>query len=166
MKREISLFIAIIIIMASGKSFGAFPVKQVSLNQNSLTVNNQTIISCTEKYKIATGVFRFSNFQTAGVKQDAMNNFLSHNSFVFGKTNISQNVMTGFSWKSQQSKGNGLLTSGLVILGIGLACMLAGALVASKAVGINVLEGGLLFVAGGLVCLPGLIVTICGLAIK
>ena len=161
MKIKISVFIAVLTFTALGKSFGAFPVKQLSLNQNSLTGN----ISSTEKYKMATLVFRFSDFQKAGYKQSAMSTFISNNSSVYEKSNISQNVMTEFSRRNQQKKGNPTLITGLVLLGTSLAGMLAGGLIASYGNGMDAKPGGVaLFTLGGLLFLPGLIVTICGLA--
>jgi len=157
---KMSVFIAIITITAFGKSFGAFSVKQLSLNQNSLTGN----ISSTEKYKMATLVFRFSDYQKAGCKQSAMNTFISNNSSVYKKNDISQNDITGFSWRNQQSNGNPALITGLVLLGTGLAGMLAGGLIASQGSGMGVPGGAALFVLGGVLFLAGLIVTICGLA--
>ncbi len=160
---KISVFIAILTITAFGKSFGAFSVKQLSLNQNSLTGN----ISSTEKYKMATLVFRFSDFQKAGYKQSAMNTFISNNSSVYEKSDISQNVISGFSWRNQQSNGKPVLTTGLVLLGTALAGMLAGGLIASYGNGMDAKPGGVaLFVVGGLLFLPGSIVTICGLALN
>ncbi len=160
MKIKISVFIAVLTFTALGKSFGAFRVKQLSLNQNSLTGN----ISSTEKYKMATLVFRFSDFQKAGYKQSAMSTFISNNSSVYEKSNISQNVMTEFSRRNQQKKGNPTLITGLVLLGTGLAGMLAGGLRTSQGVGMEILAGATLFVLGGGLFLAGLIVTICGLA--
>ena len=168
MKSKISVFIAILTIMGSGKSFGAFPVKQLSLNQNSLTGNNLAMISSSEKYKMATGVFRFSDFQTAGFKQYAMNNFISHISFVFGKTDFSQNLVTGFSRKSLESKGNAILTTGLIIMGIGLASTLVGGLMIGATRTNNdlgmVTGGGIILALGAVLLFTGLIVLICGFA--
>ena len=158
--KKFNILIALMFVVTIS-TFGAFPVKQLSLNQNSLTGN----ISSTEKYKMATLVFRFSDFQKAGYKQSAMSTFISNNSSVYEKSNISQNVMTEFSRRNQQKKGNPTLITGLVLLGTSLAGMLAGGLIASYGNGMDAKPGGVaLFVLSGLLFLPGLIVTICGLA--
>jgi len=160
---KMSVFIAIITITAFGKSFGAFSVKQLSLNQNSLACSNMALISSTEKYKIATQVFHFSDFQKTGFKQHAMNNFKNNNSVVFGKTDISQNVMNGFSWRNQKSNGGYTLTTGLGLMGASAACILAGYVVGFSGRDPASPGAGLLLV-GILLFLSGLIVTIIGLA--
>ncbi len=162
MKNKISVFIAILTITALGKSFGAYRVEQLSLNQNSLACSNMAMISSTEKYKIATQVFHFSDFQKTGFKQHAMNNFKNNNSVVFGKTDISQNVMNGFSWRNQQSNGGSTLTTGLGLMGASVACILAGLVMGVSGRNPGTLGAGL-FVVGFLLILPGLIVTIIGL---